>query len=110
MDLAFFIVHFGLSKADYYDLTEREKMFIRKEYERKTVSETTLLRDAVFNALWNVNRKKGRGFRQLWKKHVPVDKDQVQTDLKIIEEIEAKEKGWVERIYRENGLKMRRRR
>lgn len=107
MDFAFFCVHFGYGKAEYNELTEREKLFIRKEYERATVSETTLLRDAVFNALWNVNRKKGRGFRPLWKKHTPVDTEQVKSDFAVIEEIESKEKGWVEKIYSANGWKMK---
>lgn len=106
MDFAFFVVNFHYSKADYDALTEREKLFIRKAYESKTVTDTTLIRDAVFNAVWNVNRKKGRSFRQLWRKATkPVDKRKAKEDMKLIQEIEKSEGDWISRIYEANGMK-----
>lgn len=106
VDFAFFVVHFGFNFDDYSKLTPRQCLFIRKEYEKKTVADTTLFRDAVLNALYNANRKKGKGFKQLWKKkNQKIDKQQVTQDFKLIDEIEKREKGWVERIYMENGLK-----
>lgn len=106
MDFAFFVVNFNYSKADYDALTEREKLFIRKAYETKTVTDTTLIRDAVFNAVWNVNRKKGRSFRQLWRKATkPADTSKAKDDMKLIKEIEKKESDWISRIYAANGMK-----
>lgn len=106
MDFAFFVVNFHYSRADYDALTEREKLFIRKAYETKTVTDTTLIRDAVFNAMWNVNRKKGRSFRQLWRYATkPADKGKAKDDMKLIQEIEEKETDWISRIYEANGMK-----
>lgn len=106
MEFAFFAVNFGYSKKDFTDLTETEKAFIYKAYENKTVRESNLLRDAVFNAVINANRKKGKPFRKLWKKRVQkADHEIVADNIKTVTEIEKKEKGWIDLIYKANGLK-----
>lgn len=109
MDFAFFAVNLGYSKNDYYDLTPREAAFIRKKWEEKTVSDSTLLRNAVLNAVSNALRKKNARFRELWKKLArPVDKEQAVENVKIAHEIEAKEgKDWIDRILTANGLTRR---
>lgn len=107
MDFAFFAVNLGYSKSDYYDLTPREAAFIRKKWEEKTVSDSTLLRNAVLNAVSNALRKKNARFRDLWKRlSRPADKEKARDDIKAVLEIEEKEgKGWVDRVYKAAGLK-----
>lgn len=107
MDFAFFAVNFHYSKADYMALTPTEKAFIYKACEDKTVSDTTLIRDAVLNAVSNALRKKNARFRKLWKKaNAPSDKERALADIKIAEEVEQKEgKGWIDKILRANGFK-----
>lgn len=106
IDFAFFVVHFGYSRADYDALSEVEKAFIRKAWEDYTVSWTTLVRDAVFNAVGNALRKKGKRFRKLWKKRAQkADREVIRDNTKTIMEIEEKEKGWIDRIYAANGMK-----
>lgn len=102
MDFAFFCVNFGYSKADYNALTPKEKAFIMKAYENKTVRESTLLRDAVLNAVSNVFRKKGKAFKKLWKKlSQPISEEQLEEDFTIINEVEKREgKAWIELLYR----------
>lgn len=109
MDFAFFAVNLGYSKRDYYELAPREAAFIRKAWEEKLVSDNTLMRNAVLNAVSNALRKKNSRFRELWKKFGrPVDKEKVEDNLKIIQDIEAKEgKEWIDRIMKANGLKRR---
>lgn len=107
MDLAFFVVNFGFSKREYLELTDKEKMFIRKEFERKTITDATYIRDAVFNAVSNALRKKGARFQELFKKKqakadVEFNENAVSTVLEI-EETGGKD--WVRRIYEANGLK-----
>ena len=100
------MVNFGYSKADYDALSDVEKAFIRKAYENYTVSWTTLMRDAVCNAVSNALRKKGKRFKKLWKKRAKkADKDLIRENTKTIMEIEEKEKGWIDRIYAANGWK-----
>ena len=107
MDFAFFAVNFHYSKADYMALTPAEKAFIYKAWEDKTVSDTTLIRGAVLNAVSNALRKKNARFRKLWKKaNAPSDKERALADIKIAEEVERKEgKGWIDKILRANGFK-----
>lgn len=70
------------------------------------VSDNTLLRNAVLNAVSNALRKKNARFRELWKKVArPIDKDQAVENVKIVKEIEEKEgKGWVDKVLRANGF------
>ena len=112
IDFAFFVVNFGYSKEEYESLTAKEKLFIYKAYENKIVTNTTLIRDSVLNAINNALRKKGKKFQALWKKKQKlVDKDILKEHLKIVEETEAKEgKSWVDKIYKANRLKKPKRR
>lgn len=70
------------------------------------VSDNTLMRNAVLNAVSNALRKKNARFRELWKKIArPIDKDQAAENIKIVKEIEEKEgKGWVDKVLRVNGF------
>lgn len=88
-------------------MNEVEKMFIRKAYETKLVSEMTHIRNAVLNAVNNALRKKGKKFVDLYKKaQEPVDKEYNETGIKIIQRIEAREgKSWVDLVYARAGLR-----
>lgn len=109
MDFAFFAINLNYSKRDYEELTPREAVFIRKAWEDKLVSENTLMRNAVLNAVSNALRKKNSRFRELWKKvSRPIDKGQATENVKTAHEIEAKEgKGWIDRVLEANGMKRR---
>lgn len=106
MELAFFVVEVGMSKAEYEQLTETEKMFIRKRHEQKFINETTWLRNAVLNAVNNALRKKGKKFIDLFPKAPKkADKEYNENAIKTILEMEEKKgKGWVEKIYRANNI------
>lgn len=107
MDLAFFVVNFGYSKSEYQELTEAEKLFIRKEHEKKSINDTTYIRDAVFNAVTNALRKKGSRFQELFKKRpARADKEFNQEAMSIVLEVEKRDgKSWVDKIYQANGIK-----
>lgn len=99
MDFAFFAVNFGYSRPDYDSLTETEKAFIYKAYEDKVVRESSILRDAVHNAIINALRKKGSSPKELWTRRTT--EEEIKTakqNVKLILEIEKNEKGWVDRI------------
>ena len=109
MDFAFFAVNFGYSKADYEDLTPRERMFILKEWESKTVSDTTHMRNAFMNGYMNARRKKNKRLIPLWKKKGKrADRDIVKTNLQAVLENQKKEgRSWIELIYQKNGLRQK---
>ena len=92
-------------------LTPRERMFIRKAHENKVVFDSTILRDAVMNANYNLNRKKGKRFKRLWTligKITQTEKETYKENRKKILEIEKeKPSNWIEKIYRANGWKMK---
>ena len=106
-ELAFFMVQIGLSRSDYESLTEKEKMFIRKEYENKFMKDTTWLRNAVLNAEVNAHRGKYKKFLELFpKKPRKADKKYNENAMQIILEMEKRNgKGWVDKIYKANGMK-----
>ena len=68
----------------------------------------TWLRNAVLNATVNANRKRNQPFRDLFPKKAPkADKEYNEKVIQTVEEIEARNgKGWVELIYRQNGMKI----
>lgn len=86
-------------------------MFIRKAYEDKVVFDSTVIRDAVLNAVYNANRKKGKRFRKLWTLIGRVTKAEKQTYKENVEKILQIEKekptNWVQKIYQANGWKLR---
>ena len=106
MDFAFFAANFHYSRADYDAITPTERAFIYKAWEDKTVSESTVLRDAVFNAVSNAFRKKNQKFRKLWKKRQEkADMEVVKDNLRIVKETEDREgTAWVKQIYKANNL------
>ena len=85
-------------------------MFIRKAYEEKVVFDSTVIRDAVMNAVYNVNRKKGKKFKKLWTLIGKLTNSEQQT-LKVNREkilkIEREQPtDWVKKIYQVNGWKL----
>ena len=108
IDFAFFAVNLGYSKSDYEELTPREIAFIRKAWEEKLVTDGYMMYNAVFTATYNVNRKKNKRALKLWRKARTrkADMEVVHDNLAVIREVEEKEgKGWIDLIYRKNGLK-----
>lgn len=85
----------------------REKAFIYKMWEAKTVSDSYHMYNAVFTATYNVHRKKNKKALKLWRKQKirKADMEVINDNLKIIKEVEEKEgKSWVVQIYQANGL------
>lgn len=108
IDFAFFAVNFGYSKRDYYDLTPREKTFIYKAWENKVISDTSSMYNAVFTAMYNVNRPKRKKQLKLFKKRSTrkANVDTVRDNLSIVKEIDKKEGvSWIDKIYQANGVK-----
>ncbi|MGM0239865.1 phenylalanine racemase [Enterococcus sp. AZ103] len=107
MDLAFFVVNFGYTKEEYQQLTETEKLFIQKEYERKTINDATYMRDAVFNAVSNALRKKGAKFQELFKKkQSKADVEFNESAVDVVLSLEERDgKSWVDKVYAANGLR-----
>jgi len=106
IDFAFFVVNFHYTKADYDALTMRQKAFIFKAWEDKLVSDTTHIRNAVFNAVYNVMRRKNKPFLKLWKKaSKKADETIVKDNMNIIKQAERNDGDWVLKIYKANGIK-----
>ncbi|RDW17066.1 phenylalanine racemase [Oceanobacillus arenosus] len=94
-----------MSRSEFDLLTEKEKLFIRKEHENKFISDTTWLRNAVHNAELNANRKKSKKFIDLFPKKQKADKEYNKNSIKnILAMEEEKGKGWVALIYKANGM------
>lgn len=108
MDFAFFVVNFGYSKEDYNALTQTEKLFIMKAFEDKAVLQTSLINNAVANAIANCMRKKSKKAVPLWKKRsnkIIPDKEIMDNTIKQIIENEKKQgTAWVDKIYKANGI------
>lgn len=105
IDFSFFVANFSYTKQDYDALTATEKSFIRKAWENKQVLETSLINNAMINALGNLHRKKGKKWIRLWSpKPKQTDKETQIDYLSTVEEMEKEQgKGWVELIYRASG-------
>lgn len=96
-------MNFNYSRADYNALTPKEKVFILKAFETKTVQQTTLIRNAVLNAFVNALRKKDKRFIELWEK--PCEKpnlEEIESNVEIVTQSGA-DRSWVEKIYK--GIK-----
>lgn len=105
-DLAFFVVNFHMPPDQFNMLTEKEKMFIRKEHENKFLKDTTWMRNAVLNAEANINRKKNKRFIELFPKKQVADKEYNENAIKNIMEMEKQNgKSWVDLVYKANGMK-----
>lgn len=55
--------------------------------------------------MYNAYRKKGKSFKALWTERTPADKEQAKADLALVHQIEEKESGWLDQVYRNAGLK-----
>lgn len=74
------------------------------------------MRDAVFNAEINANRKKGKSFKKLWQRRSSyINKEDIKQQYKTIKEIEKQEEeqrkktgglSWIEKVYRAAGKKL----
>lgn len=105
-ELAFFVVQIGMSRNEFDNLTEKEKLFIRKEHENKFISDTTWMRNAVLNAEANINRGKNKRFIDLFPKKQVANKEYNDNAIKnILVMEETHGKSWVDRIYKANGMK-----
>lgn len=105
MDLAFFVVEIGMSVTEFNQLTEREKLFIRKEHENKFIKDLTWMRNAVINAEANVNRGKNKSFKELFPKNNKADVEYNENAIQNITQMEEeKGKDWVSKIYKANGM------
>ena len=104
--MAFFVVNFGYTRKDFDDLTETERLFIKREYEEHLVTQSTVIRDAVLNAVGNALRGKGKAFRKLWRKVSEVDKKQAEDDLAFVRHMEEqnKDNNWIDIIRKNAGL------
>lgn len=100
-----------MSKKEYGELTPTERAFIYKAWEEKTVRDTTYMRDAVMNAEYNVNRKKGKKFRKLWNPVGSLTQTEKRTyedtKKKILDMEKEKPTNWVQKIYQVNGWKLK---
>ncbi|WP_394374109.1 phenylalanine racemase [Niallia taxi] len=105
--MAFFVVRIGISRSEFDQLTETEKLFIRKEHENKFIHDTTWMRNAMLNAEANANRKKGSKFLELFRKKAhKVDKDYNENAVNAILDVESKKgKSWVDKIFKANNIK-----
>lgn len=63
---AYFAARFGWTPDEYGSLTPVQRALIRKEIERQTVEESTVLERAFETAIGNAMRKKGRKRIELW--------------------------------------------
>ena len=87
-------------------LTEKEKLFIRKEHENKFLHDMTWQRNAMFNAFSNANRKKNAKFVDLFpKKATKVDKEYNENAVETILAMEEENgKSWVDKVLKANGV------
>lgn len=105
MDMAFFVVEIGLSKKEFDSLTEVEKMFLRKAHENKFIKNKEWDRNASLNAEINANRGKNKQFVPLFPKSNKADIEYNEIAIQNINEIEeTKGKGWVDQVYKANGM------
>lgn len=99
-----------MSKSEYQEFTPAELAFIRKEWENAVVFDSTITRDAVLNATYNANRKKGKRFRKLWTKLGKITRTEKKTyeDTKkrILEMEKENPTNWVQKIYEANGWRL----
>ena len=106
IDFAFFAANFGYSKAEYEELTLREKAFLQKAWEERQISDSYLLYNAMFTAVYNARRPKNKRALKLWKKKSVrrADQDVVKENLASIREAECRDgTDWVRKIYQANG-------
>ena len=86
----------------------RQKLFIMKAWEMKSVKDDMRINAAVINAIGNTNKKKNQRFRPLWKKkalRAVANKDEMIDGLQAVKQMEeTRGKSWVEKIYKANMM------
>ena len=80
-----------------------------RAWEDKTVRDTTYIRDAVYNATINANRKKRQRFIKLWRKSGKLNANKAEDykdKIDSIKEIEKHEdKSWIDKVLAGAGIK-----
>ncbi len=107
IDFAFFASNFGYSKSDYEAVTRKELAFLRKALENRMITQTTMLYNAIYTAVYNAMRPKNKRALPLWRKRrmKKANTEIVTENLRVVQEVESREgKEWVRRIYQANGL------
>lgn len=106
---AFFVVNFGYTKRDYDELTMTERAFIMKAYENKIVTDSTIERNAVANALANCFRKKGKREIPLWRRKL--NHKQIEKQKRLLDKAKQNEKNddkeWIKKVYQNVGKSKR---
>lgn len=109
MDFAFFAVNLGYSKLDYEALTPTEKAFIYKAWENKLISDASLMYNAMFTALYNVNRPKNKKALKLWRKSKThrTNEEEIRCNYAVALEADRNDGDqWVKRVYTANNLRL----
>ena len=109
LDFAFFAANFGYSKAEYEALTPCEKAFLQKAWEDRQISDSYLLYNAVFTAVYNARRPKNKRALKLWKKKAVrrANQNAVKENLEVIREAERRDgTEWIQKIYQANGWQL----
>ena len=111
MDFAFFAANFGCSKSDYEELTPREINFLYKAFENRMISQSYMIYNAVFTAMYNANRPKNKRMLKLFQKQrtQAADMQIVDDNLQIVKQADINDGNGLERLYKENGILMQRR-
>lgn len=109
VDFSFFAANFGYSRGEYGALTPRERALLLKAWESRQISLSYLIYNAVFTAMYNVNRPKRKRALKLWKKSRvrKADMEAVNDNLETIREAEKNDgTDWVRKVYEANGMRM----
>lgn len=71
------------------------------------ITQTTMLYNAIYTAVYNAMRPKNKRALPLWRKRrmKKANTEIVTENLRVVQEVESREgKEWVRRIYQANGL------
>lgn len=92
-----------MSVPDFFSLNDKQKMFIRKEFELKIKREAGMNFKGFQTALYNVHRKKNAPARELWDKP-KTQKALVEFNERAIDTVQRLEekngKSWVDKVLK----------
>lgn len=92
-----------MSITEFLGLSEKQKMFIRKEFELKIKRDAGLTYRAMETALFNTYRKKNKAVRELWEKP-KTQKALIEFNeqaLNTVQRLEEKNgKDWVNKVLK----------